>query len=244
MRELVAVPKPANRECICGGVIEAFNFFGGPWRFYDKCEPCMVEDSEAEERQQARLEERMRRNRIRQAVHGSGMSPRELAMSAESWTAPAAVRQAVDGWVAGKHGLYLHGTVGSGKTYAAVVALRRYIETTGNEGLFRVTAELINDLREAVMRGQDTRMVDTLISAPALVLDDMAVERSTPYALEAMYLLIDGWYRSARPHLIITSNIGPDDLASKLDDRIASRIMGHCKVLEFRGADKRLKARS
>ena len=41
-----------------------------------------------------------------------------------------------------------------------------------------------------------------------LIIDDLGVERSTEYAMEQMFFVIDSRYRSRRP-MIITTNLKP-----------------------------------
>ena len=54
-----------------------------------------------------------------------------------------------------------------------------------------------------------------------LIIDDLGVERSTEYAMEQMFFVIDSRYRSRRP-MIITTNLklaelkNPPDLAHAL----------------------------
>ena len=59
-----------------------------------------------------------------------------------------------------------------------------------------------------------------------LIIDDLGVERSTEYAMEQMFFVIDSRYRSRRP-MIITTNLklselkNPPDLAhARIYDRI------------------------
>ena len=73
------------------------------------------------------------------------------------------------------------------------------------------------------------------------IIDDLGVERSTEYAMEQMFFVIDSRYRSRRP-MIITTNLklselkNPPDLAHA---RIYDRILERCAPLLFDGKNFR-----
>ena len=73
------------------------------------------------------------------------------------------------------------------------------------------------------------------------IIDDLGVERSTEYAMEQMFFVIDSRYRSRRP-MIITTNLklselkNPPDLAHA---RIYDRILERCAPILFDGKNFR-----
>lgn len=75
------------------------------------------------------------------------------------------------------------------------------------------------------------------------IIDDLGVERSTEYAMEQMFFVIDSRYRSRRP-MIITTNLklselkNPPDLAHA---RIYDRILERCAPILFDGKNFREK---
>ena len=74
-----------------------------------------------------------------------------------------------------------------------------------------------------------------------LIIDDLGVERSTEYAMEQMFYVIDSRYRSRKP-MIITTNLrleeikNPPDLAHA---RIYDRILERCAPILFAGKNFR-----
>ena len=74
-----------------------------------------------------------------------------------------------------------------------------------------------------------------------LIIDDLGVERSTEYAMEQMFFVIDSRYRSRKP-MIITTNLklaelkNPPDLAHA---RIYDRILERCAPILFAGKNFR-----
>ena len=86
----------------------------------------------------------------------------------------------------------------------------------------------------------ERHQLDVLIKHTSQVLlDDLGAEKTTPFVLQELYRLISQRELWARPTLI-TTNLSLDQLAQKLDDRIASRLAGG-RVLLFKGEDWRAK---
>ncbi len=74
-----------------------------------------------------------------------------------------------------------------------------------------------------------------------LIIDDLGVERSTEYAMEQMFFLIDSRYRSRRP-MIITTNLKLAELKNPPDlthARIYDRILERCSPILFAGKNFR-----
>ena len=74
-----------------------------------------------------------------------------------------------------------------------------------------------------------------------VVIDDLGVERSTDYAIEQVYSLIDARYRSGKP-LIITTNLAPDDIAKPANiayERIYDRIKQNSIPVKMIGESRR-----
>ena len=77
------------------------------------------------------------------------------------------------------------------------------------------------------------------------IIDDLGVERSTEYAMEQMFFVIDSRYRSRRP-MIITTNLklselkNPPDLAHA---RIYDRILERCAPILLTGRTEKEKSR-
>ena len=76
---------------------------------------------------------------------------------------------------------------------------------------------------------------------PLLIIDDLGIERSTEYAKEQVYAVIDERYKANLP-LIITTNLtigeirNPENVA---DARIYSRVLEMCTPIHVGGGDRR-----
>lgn len=153
---------------------------------------------------------------------------------------------------------FLTGNIGTGKTYLAVGLLRDYVKSLpeireggtwkidiGAKPIFVTVPELLLDLRscfDSSTSAKEKSLVDKYSKTPFLVLDDLGAEKTSEYALQSLYIILNTRYNE---HLelktVITSNLSLDDVSKYLNDRISSRINGMCKTLEFKGKDKRQK---
>ena len=101
-------------------------------------------------------------------------------------------------------GLLLHGGVGSGKTYLAACIANLLLE----EGRYIMMANLpglISSIN-ADFGGQREHWLNRITRAHLLILDDFGVERSSDYATEQAYEIINARYKTGRP-LIVTTNL-------------------------------------
>lgn len=118
--------------------------------------------------------------------------------------------------------LYIHGSAASGKTTLACVLLAEWIRA-GGSGVYAVAPDLMSDLRK-IYSAKDGRsssdLVDPLIEAPVLVLDDVGKEKPSEHAATILFEVLDGRYRRRRParRTIIASNYSPDALAARFAD--------------------------
>ena len=72
-----------------------------------------------------------------------------------------------------------------------------------------------------------TAFLDSLGDYDLLIIDDLGAERSTEYAMEQMFSIVDSRYRSGKP-LIVTTNLKLDELKHPPDlahARIYDRIL-------------------
>ncbi len=151
-------------------------------------------------------------------------------------------------------GLFVSAPRGVGKTHLAAAIVRqailnlspRRLRAEGMRAelfpLFVDSLELLLELRDSFGNDQITErsIIDRYSGAPLLVLDDLGAEKSSEWSIQTLYTIIDRRYRNKLP-TIITSNLNLDQVAARLDDRIASRIAGMCEVRSMIGEDRRVK---
>ena len=135
-------------------------------------------------------------------------------------------------------GLYLFGGVGTGKTHLAVGAMRVLLER-GFRGEFVNARSFIMRCQTAFRAKESAReIVDEILNQnDFLVLDDLGSEKSTDYVRQSLLHLVDECY-SRGIVLVVTSNCDFEEI-SKLDERIASRLLEMCDRVKFHGTDYR-----
>lgn len=118
----------------------------------------------------------------------------------------------------------LTGPVGVGKTHLAVAAaLNR--EETGDNVFFATVSDLLDQLRSAYspdVPALPEDLLDQIKTVDLLVLDDFGAERSTPFAEDKLFQIINYRYEERLPTIITTSLDFREIEASR--PRIASRL--------------------
>ena len=137
-------------------------------------------------------------------------------------------------------GLYISGDVGRGKTYAIFALMNRAQEL----GMYRwrawSSAELFADIRATFNRSKDSEdPVEKAKTAMVLIIDDLGAEKMSEWVETQLGEIIDYRYAEMKP-MIFTSNLSIDKLAERVGDRIVSRILGSCNIVELTGVDRRI----
>ena len=148
---------------------------------------------------------------------------------------------AFDEMVAKNQGLLLWGDVGTGKTYIAACVANALLE----KGVPVVITSLVK-LLEINQSGEDREsdIIARMNSAKLVIFDDLGAERSTDYALEKVYNIIDSRYRRKLP-MIVTTNLTIEEMKSETDrryTRIYDRVFEVCYPMQFTGVSWRKKA--
>ena len=143
-------------------------------------------------------------------------------------------------------GLLLIGPPGIGKTHLAISVLRNVIIEKNIRGLYFDTRSLLSTIRSTynpVTRTSEADILERVMQAELLVLDDLGAERLTEWVEETMHLIVNTRYNDRKP-TIFTSNYEdePDDsdsLKSRVGFRMHSRLREMCEFLEYSGPDYR-----
>ncbi len=139
-----------------------------------------------------------------------------------------------------KKGLFLTGTVGSGKTHLAAAILQAVI-TSGHTGLFWNVVDLFRALRDTMSPDSpltENDIIDRARSVDLLVLDDLGTEKTSEWVLDRLYMLINGRYQDDTA-LIITTNQTFPELTDRLGTPIVSRLSEMCSYLNVKADDYR-----
>ena len=132
-----------------------------------------------------------------------------------------------DEMLASAAGLLFWGDVGTGKTFMAACIANALLDR-GVEVMMTNFSRVLSDL-PGLFSGDRNRYIDSFNRYPLLIIDDLGVERSSEFALEQVFNIVDGRYRAKLP-LIVTTNLTlqemkkPDSLAkSRIYDRVLER---------------------
>jgi DNA replication protein DnaC len=129
--------------------------------------------------------------------------------------------------------LVLMGPVGTGKTHAAVAAVR-YPHHRGLRVAFHPVVELLDLLRPGGPEGA----WDQLATVDLLVLDDLGTERATDWTGERLGALVNRRWLEERP-IVATTNLQPKELEDSVGQRTYSRLVGGAVGLTLGGTDRR-----
>lgn len=142
-------------------------------------------------------------------------------------------------------GAYVHGESGRGKTYAASCAVRMWVDAGGKARLVSAP-KLMEEIYAGFERDGDKHALDRACRIPLLALDDFGMERPTETAIEKLSVLVDERVKAGLP-TIFTSNVRIGVLSNSWGEvpgkRLASRVIGSCRIIEVAGEDWRVKCR-
>ena len=147
-------------------------------------------------------------------------------------------------------GLYIVGLVGRGKTTLACAIARRLISRGVSRVRFLAAVDLPSMITATYKRGADEtedELIHKYSACNVLVLDDLGKGRSTDFAVNAFYQIIDRRTRNLLP-TIVTSQYERDKLAEwmarsvdpETAESLASRLAGHCERIHITGPDLRI----
>jgi DNA replication protein DnaC len=127
-------------------------------------------------------------------------------------------------------GMYIYGTVGSGKTLLASCIANRLLKED-KELLFISVPDFLDELKDTFNnRGNnELTLMNQVRSIPVLILDDLGAHAYTDWSAGRIYNIIN--YRACNNlSTIITSNLSVDELAEAIDVRTSSRILQLCQI--------------
>lgn len=149
------------------------------------------------------------------------------------------VRRLDEGLEQGR-GLWLYGSVGTGKTTLAMLISSAALDmgrTVAIYSLPRLLAE-IRGTFDSDARGAYVSLLDRLAEVDLLHLDDVGAEKTSEWVLEQLYAIVNARYEAERS-VVITTNLERDALAAQIGERTVSRLEEMCEILPLTGDDKR-----
>lgn len=139
-------------------------------------------------------------------------------------------------------GLLFWGNPGTGKTFAAA-CIANYLLDKREPVMMTSFVKLIAELQRLNGEEDEEDIIRRLNKASLLIIDDLGAERSTDYALERVYNIVDSRYRARKP-MLLTTNLSLREMQSTTDIRYAriyDRVFEVCYPVEFKGQSWRYK---
>ena len=138
--------------------------------------------------------------------------------------------------------LLLVGKTGTGKTHVST-AIAREIIKMGFDVLYDTAQNIFSDFETDRFKNaysQTEPKADKYLECDLLILDDLGTEFVTPFTLSCLYNLINT-RQNRGLSTIISTNLSPEELSKRYEDRIYSRLIGSgYRVLAFVGPDRRI----
>lgn len=143
-----------------------------------------------------------------------------------------------DEMVSRNQGLLFWGDVGTGKTFSAACIANALLDRK-IPVVMTSFVKLLENMQN--FKEDDNKLISRLNKAKLLIIDDLGAERSTDFALEKVYNIIDSRYRARLP-MILTTNLSLEEMKQVTDirySRIYDRIFEVCYPVKFTGASFR-----
>lgn len=200
---------------------------------FGKAFPCECTLDEREEQRQARLERYSNLGPLSRLTFDNlsprGRSPKATHQERFQEAVRAARRFAEEpqGW------LVFSGPSGCGKTHLAA-AIAGACVSRGKAALFMVVPDLLDHLRAAYQPGRSVgydELFEMVRNAPVLLLDDLGVQSSTPWADEKLFQLVNHRYNAQAP-TVFTTNFDLSAFDPRLQSRLADAALSQVYYLE------------
>ena len=138
-------------------------------------------------------------------------------------------------------GLWLFGDVGTGKTSLAMIASKAALEAGRSVAIYSVP-RLLAEIKETYEADASRSYADLfrrLCEVDLLHLDDLGAEKRTEWVLEQLYSIVNERWQNERS-IVVTTNLGLDELRDQIGFRTVSRIEGVCgPAIPIMGRDLR-----
>lgn len=202
--------------------------------------PCGCEGEQAAVKASAEAETAKRYAQLRSARIAAGV-PERYADATDDNAATFAAK------VAQGRGMYIVGSVGTGKTHLAA-AICRELQGLGKTFQMASSVAILERYRACFDgTGNEADVTSKLCGVGVLVIDDLGKESPTDWAGEKLFRIIDERYNRSRP-VIITTQFERPALIKRLSRggdaenavALVSRLCEMCGTVRMNGADRRL----
>ena len=137
--------------------------------------------------------------------------------------------------------LYLYGKSGLGKTFLCNCIAKELLDKSKSV-LYLSASQLFKMLEKDTFKNDTEEFSEVLkliFDADLLIIDDLGTEFQTSFTSSEFFNIINLRYIKKKP-VVISTNLGTEDIIDKYSDRVISRLYGNYEFLEFIGEDIRI----
>ena len=152
--------------------------------------------------------------------------------------------EAIDSNLADGRGLWLEGSVGTGKTTLAMLVSKQAIEAGHSVAIYSLPRLLARIRRTYDGDAGELSYLEffrRLTSVDLLHIDDLGAEKRSDWVLEQLYAIVDERYATNRS-ILVTTNLEVGALEEQIGERTVSRLAEMCETLPLYGDDRRYAA--
>lgn len=124
-------------------------------------------------------------------------------------------------------GLVLCGPPGTGKSHLAVSIVRAVVASKHKSAIFLPVVNMLDEIKESMTSGANSTMLQALHEVDCLALDDLGMQKDTPWVGERLYEIINHRYNYQKQLIVTTNARNLVDLGSMIGTsgrQIASRL--------------------
>lgn len=225
----------------CGKALEAHGFLDDGKIFWIGHVECDCPEKKKHDELEREREERIRQAELEKRVLLCGIGKRyaKAEVCIEAGSRYLDTFEGSDG-----RGLYITGSVGSGKTYAASALARAFI-LAGYRAVFTTSLKMLDEIRSSY-EGRREGGLGRYSRCDVLFIDDIGKENANAWALTTLFQVINERYEAMLP-TIYTSQYAPEALCGRMGrsgehesaEAICSRIAQTSEVVRLRNRDRR-----
>ena len=160
-----------------------------------------------------------------------------VSIRAEMAQTLAALKEYADAFDLKSTSLLLCGNAGLGKTHAALAIAQAALDK-GFDAVYISAQSLFGQL-ERDRFDDSSSLMEAVLEADLLVLDDLGTEYVSPYVLSCFYQLLNTRLLEKRPTVYTTNIVDGKAFEARYTEKIASRLAGSCEPVLFLGRDIR-----
>lgn len=137
--------------------------------------------------------------------------------------------------------LLIYGSTGLGKTFLTHCIIN-YARSNDHSALYFSSADFFDLLADAAFNRfpESAAYADLIRTSDLLVIDDLGTERRNNLVESELFRVINE-RQTAGKTTVISTNLGPADIAAAYSERIFSRIISNYRIIKLIGEDIRLK---